>query len=401
MAGPFEGIRVADVTTVLLGPYAAQILGDQGADVIKVEAPPKGDSTRYLGPGRHVGMSGAFMNLNRNKRSIMLDLKQAPARAALARLVAGADVFLHNMRAQAVERLGFGYEAVRAMRPDIVYCGCYGYSQQGPYRDKPAYDDLIQTRGGLAAMFARVDGTPRLVPTVMVDKLVGLTAAQAISAALFHRLRTGQGQFVEVPMFETMAAFMSAEHISGRAFEPAISDVGYERLTTPFRRPYRTKDGYVTILPYTDRHWQGFFRAAGRPELADDPRFADHASRNAHIGELYRLLDELAPHRTTAEWEALLEPLGVPVAPMMDLADLLDDPHLEAFGLWHRLDHPSEGATVVAAPPVTMSASPGSIRLPAPRLGEHGPAILAELGYAADEIAGLRASGAVAVPGEG
>ena len=401
MPGPLEGIRIVDVTTVLLGPYAAQILADWGADVIKVEAPPRGDSTRYIGPARHRGMSGAFLNLNRNKRSVMLDLKQEPAKQALRRLIASSDVFLHNMRAQAVERLGFGYEAVRQVRPDIVYCGCYGYSQKGPYRDKPAYDDLIQTRSGLAAMFRRVDGTPRLVPTVMVDKLVGLTAAQAIGMALFHRLRTGEGQFVEVPMFETMTAFLSVEHLYGRSFAPPLGDVGYERLTTPFRRPFRTADGYVTMLPYTDRHWCDFFQLAGRPELADDPRFVDHASRTTHVGALYQMLDELAPSRSNAEWEALLEPLGIPVAPLMDMAELLDDPHLAAFGLWQPMDHPSEGATVVAAPPVSMAATPASLRRPAPRLGEHGAEVLGELGYGAADLDELRRAGALLEPGEG
>jgi len=398
MAGPLAGIRIVDVTAVLLGPYASQLLADWGADVIKIEAPPRGDSTRYIGPSRSRGMSGPFLALNRNKRSVMLDLKQAAAKAALARLVATADVFLHNMRPQAIERLGFGYEAVRAIRPDIVYCGAYGYSQQGRYRDKPAYDDLIQTRSGLAALGARVDGTPRLAPTVLVDKMAGLTAAQAIAVALFHRQRTGEGQFVEVPMFETMVSFLSVEHLYGESFEPPLGEVGYPRLTTPYRRPYRTRDGYVTILPYTDRHWRDFFRVAGRPELADDPRFADHTTRTVNVEALYRLLDELAPTRTNAEWEALLEPLGVPVAPMLDLGELLDDPHLAEFGLFQSFAHETEGQIRVTRPPVTMSATPAEVRRGAPRLGRDGAGVLAELGYSEAEIAGLRAAGALLEP---
>ena len=395
MPGPLAGYRIIDVTAVLLGPYAAQWLGDFGADVIKVEAPPEGDSTRYVGPNRHRGMSGTFLNANRNKRSIALDLKQAPAKAALGRLVAGADVFMHNMRPQAMEKLGFGYAEVARLKPDIVYCGAYGYSQKGPYAARPAYDDLIQTHAGLAAMAARIEGQPRFAPTVMADKTVGLTAALSITAALLHRERTGQGQFVEVPMFETLTAFLSVEHLYGSSFVPPLSKTGYGRLTTSYRRPYRSKDGYITILPYTDRHWLGLFEIAGRLDLAADPRFKDYTSRTVHIDALYRLLDELAPGKSNAEWLAACQEKEIPCAPVTDLEELLVDEHITAVGLFQRQSHPSEGELLLTGVPVTLSATPGEIRRPAPRFGEHGPELLREVGFSEPEIDALRASGAL------
>ena len=398
MSGPLSGIRVIDVTTVLLGPYATQLLGDMGADVIKVEAPPKGDSTRYIGPARHPGMGGPFLNLNRNKRGIALDLKQEPAKEVLRRLIRTADVLVHNMRPQAIARLGFGYEAVRALKPDIVYCGAYGYSQKGPYRAKPAYDDLIQGASGLAGLFTRLTGEPRYVPTVLADKLVGLTVSQAVTMALFHRERTGEGQFVEVPMFETMVSFLMVEHLYGRGFEPPLGETGYGRLTTLYRKPYRSKDGYICMLPYSDRQWHRFFDAVGRPELMDDPRFADHTTRTTHVEALYKFLDEIAPQRTNAEWVALCEAAEIPVTPVNDLEDLLQDEHLAAVGLFQRQRHPSEGDTILTGPPVSLSKSPGGIQRPAPRLGEHGPELLRELGYGREEIEALVAEKALTKP---
>ncbi|HZD25961.1 MAG TPA: CoA transferase, partial [Alphaproteobacteria bacterium] len=235
--GPLSGYRVIDITTIVLGPYGAQLLGDLGADVIKVEAPPGGDIFRHAGRGRHPGMGGPFLNMNRNKRGICLDLKQESAKDALRRLIASADVLVHNMRPQAIERLGFGYQAVAEIRPDIVYCGCYGYSAEGPYADKPAYDDLIQAASGIADLFKVVAGEPRYAPTVLVDKLTGLMMSQAVTAALLHRERTGEGQFVEVPMFETLVSFLLLEHLNGHGYVPPIGPMGYQRVTTASRRP--------------------------------------------------------------------------------------------------------------------------------------------------------------------
>ncbi len=394
-AGPLAGIRIIDITTIFLGPYATQMLGDMGADVIKIEAPPRGDSTRWLGRARHPGMGGSFLNLNRNKRSLALDLKQDTARDALRRLIATADVMVHNMRAAAIERLGFGYDEVAAIKPDIVYCAAQGYGSAGPYRDRPAYDDALQVESGLAKLFESTAGEPLLVPTIMVDKMVGVMTAQAIALALFHRERTGEGQLVEVPMFETLASFLMVEHIYERAFEPPLGPAGYKRVTTAARKPYRTKDGYACILPYTDRQWRAFFEMVGRAGLADDPRFADYQTRNEHVDALYGLIAEVAPERTTAHWLALCAEAEIPAAPANRIDDLFDDEHLRAVGFFESHDHPSEGATVLARPPIGMSKSPPSIRRAAPRLGEHGPEILAELGYGAEEIETMRESGAL------
>jgi len=282
LPGPLDGIRVIDVTTVLLGPYGTQILGDLGADVIKVEAPPTGDIARNMGLVRRPGMGGIYLNANRNKRSVALDLKHEGAKEVLRRLVATADVFVHNMRPQAIERLGFDYAAVSAIRPDIVYVGAYGFGQAGPYRAKPAYDDAIQAASGLASLFAMRDGTPQYVPAAVADKLVGVTLSQAVAMALLYRERTGRGQFVEVPMFEVLVSFNLVEHINGAAFEPPIGQLGYQRVTTSSRRPFRTRDGYVCILPYSDKQWLAFFTAVGRPEMMEIPGFATDADRRLH-----------------------------------------------------------------------------------------------------------------------
>jgi len=401
MAGPLTGYRVVDITTIVLGPYGAQLLGDLGADVIKVEAPPGGDIFRHAGEGRHPGMGGSFLNMNRNKRSLCLDLKQAAAKEVLTRLIGTADVLVHNMRPQAIERLGFGYENVAAIRPDIVYCGCYGFSADGPYADKPAYDDLIQAAAGVADLNRDADGEPRYAPTVLVDKLTGLMMSQAVLAALLHRERTGEGQFVEVPMFETMVSFLMVEHLFGHALVPPTGPLGYSRLTTPNRRPQRSQDGFVAVLPYTDKQWASFFELADRPDLKEDARFATPASRTAHVHELYEVLAGLVAQKTTAEWMALCDEAQIPAMPVMSLEDVFADPHLAAVGLFQRQQHPSEGETVLTRPPVGFSASPADIRLPAPRLGEHNADILEELGYGDNAVRDMAASGAIFAPGDG
>lgn len=395
MAGPLDGYRVLDVTTVLLGPYGAQLLADYGADVVKVEAPPFGDSTRALGPGRSPRMSGTFLNLNRNKRGIALNLKTAGGKAALKRLIETADVFLHNMRPHKIDSLGFGYEQVAAIKPDIVYCGAYGYSQRGPYKSRPAYDDLIQGIGGIAGLFEPVLGEPRFVPTVIADKLVGMTTANAVTMALLHRERTGEGQFVEVPMFETMAAFTLVEHLYGQCFEPPIGGMGYVRVTSAFRKPYPAKDGYICILPYTDAHWREFFGLAGQPELIDDPRFSSHVSRTENTDDLYTFLGEVTPNKTIAEWMALCETAQIPSAPVSRLEDLLNDPHLKEVGLLEEHDHPTEGRTRLVGMPLSFSKSPGAIRTPAPHFGEHNRAVLGEAGFSKIEIDAMYADGSL------
>jgi crotonobetainyl-CoA:carnitine CoA-transferase CaiB-like acyl-CoA transferase len=393
--GPLAGVRVVDVTTIILGPYATQLLGDLGADVIKVEPPGAGDLMRHMGPQRNAGMSGIFLNVNRNKRGLVLDLKHREAKDVLRRLIPTADVFVHNMRPQAIARLGFDYPAVAALRPDIVYCAAYGYSVRGPYAERPAYDDLIQGASGLAALGADDDGEPRYARTVLGDKLVGMMAAQAILAALFHRANSGEGQAVEVPMFECMAAFLLTEHLCGRAFEPPLGGAGNARVVSPHRRPARAKDGHICIMPYTDAHWSAFFEIAGRADLRTDPRFERYAARMRNVDTLYAILREAAAEKTVGEWADLCERARIPWAPVNTLDDLFDDEHLRAVDFFRRATHPSEGETVLPAPPVGFSLTPASIRRPAPRHGEHGAELLGELGYSEAAIARLRTSGAL------
>lgn len=396
--GPLQGLRVVDVTTVMLGPYATQMLGDLGADVVKVEAPPTGDIARNLGPSRRPGMSGSFLNMNRNKRSLALDLKQEAARDVLRRLIATADVFLHNMRPQAIARLGFGYDEVAKVRRDIVYVGAYGFGQEGPYHAKPAMDDAIQAASGLASLFVRQDGSARYVPSAVADKIVGMTVTQAVLAALLHRSRTGEGQFVEVPMLETMVAFNLVDHLGAGAYAEPPNAIGYPRASSPARRPFPTRDGYICVMPYDDRQCLKFFSAVGRPELMQDPRFCSFAARAKHTQAFYGFIAGVTPHRTSAEWLALCEAEGIPAMPIVDIEDLPKDPHLQAVGMFERHAHPSEGDTVLVRPPVRYGRTPAVIRRPAPRFAEHSAELLRELGYADSDVAPLASSGAVIVP---
>jgi crotonobetainyl-CoA:carnitine CoA-transferase CaiB-like acyl-CoA transferase len=377
--GPLDGVKVVDLTTVVLGPLATQIMGDLGAEVIKIEA-PEGDIMRYAGPARHREMGHVFLNLNRNKRSLALDLKRPEAAEALLALVRQADVLMHNMRPQAMARLGLAWERLRQVNPRLVYCAAMGYGQDGPYADRPAFDDIIQGGSGFVALLQETTGEARFVPTLVGDKTVGLTMVYAVMAALLQRARTGEGQLVEVPMLETMAAFVMAEHLGGRTFEPPLGPPGYARMLAPDRRPHRTADGHICVLPYTTRHWQDFFRAAGRPELADDPRLADAETRAAHVAELYALIAECVRGATTAAWLARLKAADIPSGPVNTLSGLPADEHLAAIDFFPLAEHPSEGAIRVVRPPVHFGAADCALRRPAPRLGEHSREILAEAG---------------------
>jgi len=396
--GPLAGVTVIDLTAVLLGPYATQILADLGADVIKIE-PPEGDIARAAGVARHPGMGSLHLAINRNKRSVVLDLKQPAGAGVLRRLLEHADVMIHNMRAAAIARLGFDYETVRAVNPRIVYCAAYGFGERGPYRDHPAYDDLIQARSGIAALEHTQSSAPHFAPTLIADKTVGLTALYAVLAALFHRERSGAGQAIEVPMFETMVAFTLTEHLGGLTFEPPLGPAGYARVLSRDRRPHRTTDGHVAILPYTTRHWREFFALAGRPELADDPRIADPTTRNRHVGELYALVAELVATRPTAFWLDACQRADIPAAPVNPLEALPNDPHLAAVGLFAATEHPSEGAIREMRPPVGFSATPTSLRRPAPRLGADTAEVLRQHGYDDTAIADLARQGAIGLGG--
>jgi crotonobetainyl-CoA:carnitine CoA-transferase CaiB-like acyl-CoA transferase len=393
VSGPLSGVRVVDCTTVVLGPWAAQQLGDLGADVIKVE-PPEGDTTRQLGPMKNPGMGSFYLAVNRNKRSIVLDLKQPAARDVLLRLARDANVLLHNYRPQAARRLGMSYEAFRAVNPGIVYVGTYGFRAAGPYGDKPAYDDIIQAASGIASLQASIVGEPRYVPTIVADKSSSMTVLAAVLAALYHQARTGEGQEVEVPMFESMAAWVMVEHLYGETFRPALDTIGYKRILNPNRRPFKTKDGYLAILPYTDQNWRDFFTLTGRGDLLDDPRFKTLGTRLRHIEILYGEVGAVAVTRTNAEWLADLDRLNIPAMSVNSLESLLHDPHLEAVGFWQTVDHPTEGPMRLPGLPASYGKTPGAIRRLPPRLGEHSAEVLREIGLGEDEVAALLASGA-------
>ena len=387
--GPLAGIKVIDMTTVLMGPYATQMLGDYGADVIKIES-LVGDVTRQIGPTRHPGMGPVFLNTNRSKRSICLDLKKPAGRDAVLRLIKSADVLVYNVRPQAMARLNRGYDVVSEINPRLIYAGVFGFGQDGPYAAKPAYDDLIQGATALPALMAQTaDGVPRYVPNALVDRIVGLTAVGAICASLVDRDRTGRGQRVDIPMFETMAGFVMGDHMGGLTYEPPLDKGGYARHLSPDRRPYKTSDGYICVIVYNDKQWQNFFDATGRDDLRTNPKFATFAGRAVNIDVVYAELARILETKTTAEWSAILEKADVPVMPMHDLESLLDDPHIVATGFFPVVEHPSEGRIRNMRPSARFSQTPVETKRLAPRLSEHSAEILREAGFSPDEIAAL------------
>ncbi|SDP14124.1 Crotonobetainyl-CoA:carnitine CoA-transferase CaiB [Ralstonia sp. 25mfcol4.1] len=386
---PLSGIRVVDLSTVVMGPYASQWLADLGAEVIKVET-PDGDSTRRTGPATEDGMSAIFLGVNRSKKSVVLNLKQPAAQAALHKLLDTADVFLHSMRPQKLGRLDLDPASVMARHPQLVYVSLLGFAEDGPYGGRPAYDDIIQGLCGNAALMAAQTGTVRYFPTISADKTSGLVAALSISAALAGRERNGgKGGMVEVPMFESMVAFNLVEHLYGQHFEPPRATAGYPRVLAPLRRPYQTADGYVCMMPYTDAHWRDFFQAAGRDDLAADARFTDIAARTRHIETLYEITGELVRERSTDDWLALCESLQIPVARVNDLDELVDDPHLRATGFFDQVDDPAMGTLRFPGAPVRFDGERAHAAVP-PRLGEHTREVLGSLGLSDAEIAALR-----------
>ncbi|HYZ21882.1 MAG TPA: CoA transferase [Rhodopila sp.] len=400
MSGPLAGVRVLDLTTVQMGPWCTRIVADYGADVIKVEA-PGGDSSRYTGLARHRGMSGTFQHNGRGKRSVALDLKQPEARDAVLRLAETADAFASNIRQAALQRLGLEYESVRRVNPGIVYVSMVGYGSAGRYAGRPAYDDLIQAAAAIPMLLQRSSGQPRFIPMAAIDRIVGGAAANALLAGLLVKARTGIGQMIEVPMFETMAQFVLAEHMQGQTFDPPVGPAGYKRTLSPHRRPYATRDGFIAVLPYNDGQWRRFFEAIGKAHLLEaDPRFADITARTAHIDVLYEMLAEELRHRTTEEWLDLLQRNDIPCMRPHTLESLLADPHLTDAGFFQWQEHPSEGRIRTMREPSTWSETQPPAGHFAPRLGQHTREVLAEAGLDAAAIDGLIARGIAFTDGQ-
>jgi crotonobetainyl-CoA:carnitine CoA-transferase CaiB-like acyl-CoA transferase len=385
---PLAGVRITDLTDVVMGPLATRMLADMGADVIRVEA-PGGDPIRHYEPMRSPAMSAFGMNLNRNKRSVVLDLKSEDGRAALDDLIATSDVFVSNMRRGALERLGLDEPSVRAVRSDIVYCVSNGYDSSGPKADHAAYDDVMQAASGLAGMFSWVGEEPRLVPSIYADKVTGTHIAFAITAALHGRAVNGQGSTIEVPMAETMAAFNLVEHLSGHTFEPPHGDFSYARIRTANRRPRKTTDGWIVVLPYSDDNWQRFWAFGNRPELADDPRFMTGADRVRNADTLYGLLDEVIRQRSTVDWLEFCAEHSIPAAEVLDLEHVGDDPHFSAVGLLQSAEHPTEGSYRYVRSPIRLNGEAAGVDRHPPRLGQDTAEVFADLGWDADRIATL------------
>ncbi len=390
---PLDNTLVVEMGSVVLAPYAAQTMADMGAVVIKVE-PLAGDNTRRLGVMRNAGMGALFLNCNRGKKSLALDLKRPEALQALHRLLAKADVVIHNMRGDAAKRLSIGYEDLAKVNPALVYCSAYGYGTTGRYAAKPAYDDVIQAGCGMAALKARIDGKPAYAPTIVADKTTALFAVIGIMGALMRRRVTGVGEQMEIALFETMAHYMSIEHLGGYSFDPPAGPSGYARLLNDFRRPHKTKDGYMAVLPYTPAQWKAFFDGVGRPEVLLDPRFCDDAGRTTNIDAIYHVVSTILPERTNAQWTELCTRADIPHSPVNDIPDLVADPHLADVGFWQKMIHPTEGPMIAPSFPVRYGGPRGDATPagPAPLLGQHTVEILESVGYTREQVEMMLAS---------
>lgn len=394
---PLHNIRVIEMGSVVLAPYAAQVLAELGATVIKIE-PLAGDSTRSLGHAEHAGMASLFLNCNRGKQSVAIDVKQPAGYAALKRLVESADVFLHNTRFDSAERLGINYERLSAVNPRLVYCATYGYGAAGRGAKRPAYDDIIQAGSGIAAFKGAIDGIPAYAPTIIADKTTALFVVIGVMGALMRRGVAGGGCQLEVPMLETMVNFVSVEHLNGLTWDVPVAPSGYKRLLNAYRRPHATKDGFLAVMPHSEKQWRKFFTLVGREDVLVDPRFADAASRSRNVDALYVEVSRTLPTRTTEEWVDLFTENDVPFGPVNTLEDLVSDGHLNDVGFWHKIEHPTEGTLRVPSFPVRDGGPKGDatpVAL-APTLGQHTEVVLRGVGYTAEEIEALARTGVIA-----
>ena len=392
--GPLQGVRVIDLTTVMLGPFCTQILGEMGAEIIKIET-PEGDVNRWTGESRSPGMSTGQLIKGRNKRSIILDLKVKKVRKVFEKLIQTADVFVHNIRPKAAKRLAIDYETIAELNHNIIYASATGFGETGPFADKPAYDDLIQGASGIASLFGKVTGTPRYVPSVMADKTTGLFLSNYISMALFHRERTGEGQKLHVPMYESFAAFVVSEHMQGQTFVPPTGPAGYTRMLTSHRKPYETKVGFICVVPYTQKHWANFLALVGRADLLKDPRFSNQTERTKNIDTLYEIVSDNMKSRSTNNWIIALSDADIPAGPMNSPEDLFECPHLKAVEMFPEIEHPTEGRIKHIKVPAAFSKTPGGLYHHSEKLGASTNTVLNELGFSRTEISELENLGAI------
>lgn len=397
MAGPLKGIRIIDLSSTLMGPYASQFLGDLGAEVIKVE-PPKGDVVRDVGASKNKGMGALFLNNNRSKKSIQIDLKSEAGREVLLRLIKQVDVLMYNMRPQAMDRLDLSYEILSDLNPRLIYAGMHGFGAHGPYSERPAYDDLIQAGSGLAHLFSYRDPQqqPAYVPNAISDRVGALTAVIAILSALWERTISGKGQKLQIPMFESMAHFVLCDHLDGLSFVPPLNEGGYTRQLSAYRKPYQTRDGFIGVLFYTDAHWERFFEAIDRADdFSSDPRYATMESRQEHIDEIYAELESIFAQRSNQEWMELLIEADVPAMPLHDFQGLLNDPHLQAVGFFEQQEHPTEGTLRTMKVPMIFSRTQPKPTHLAPNLGADTAQVLKEFGLTEAELQSLAAQGVI------
>lgn len=382
--GPLAGVKIIDMSSVVLGPFATLIFGDLGADVIKIEAGQKGkagDMMRYAGASPTGDLGPIYTSLNRNKRSVQLDAKTEDGKTAIQAMLKEADVFFHNVRLAGMGRLGLDYESVKAINPGIVYVHCAGFGAGGPYEKRQAYDDLIQGASGFAALNAmRSGGDPEYAPSLVADKTVGLFATYATLAALYHKQKTGEGQFVSVPMLESFTFFNLVENLYGETFLPGNGKLAYTRSINANRKPYKTKDGYIGLVPYSDKQWELFFEMGGKSGVFEDPRFSSYSARTENITELYAIIGEVALLKTTDEWLSLLDEANIPAMRYNQMDDVLVDPHLVAVDFFQTRHHPEAGDYRSMKHPVEFSATPANVAIDPPRLGADTETVLASLG---------------------